>query len=244
MATVTNKTRTRTRTLHGRAIPAAAPATLRPLGWRERLGESEIRRRFWHMSPGFLPLILWVIPHSDPISALGKGIFLGTIGILATLIFVYFRKIERVGEKTDRAGAVLGYACSILATLFLFPAQMELGLVVLMVLAFGDGSATLFGKLIGGAKLPWNKQKSWSGFAAFICMGGTAASIIYWGETYFNPRSLDPNPGFAVAMVCGGTAAILAALAESIPSRINDNIRVGVTAAIGVVIAHALTVGF
>jgi dolichol kinase len=160
------------------------------------------------------------------------------------LIFVFFRLIEREGEKSDRAGAVLGYACSILATLFLFPGQAELGLVVLSVLAFGDGSATLFGKLIGGKKLPWNTQKTWSGFFAFICVGGATASIIYWGETYFNPRSIDPNPGFLVALVCGGTAAVLAALAESVPSRINDNIRVGITAALGVVVAHALTVGF
>jgi dolichol kinase len=157
---------------------------------------------------------------------------------------VFFRLIEREGEKSDRAGAVLGYAGSVLATLFLFPAQAELGLAVLVVLALGDGSATLFGKLIGGAKLPWNGQKTWSGTMAFILVGAIAASTIYWGETYFNPRSLDPNPGFLTAVVCGSTAAFLAAIAESFPSRINDNIRVGVTAALGVATAHALMVGF
>jgi phytol kinase len=245
MAPVSSKTRLRTRRATGRAVPAAPPKTAaRPLGLRERLGKSELRRRFWHMTPGVLPLILWEVPHGDPISPLLKGIFIGTIGLLAALIFVFFRLIEREGEKSDRAGAVLGYAGSVLATLFLFPAQAELGLAVLSVLAFGDGSATLFGKLFGRAKLPWNRQKSWMGLTAFITVGTMAASVIYWGETYFNPRSLDPNPGFPVALVCGGTAAILAALAESLPSRINDNIRVGVTAAIGVVVAHALTVGF
>jgi len=245
MASVTTKTNVRSGRGVGRAIPAHTNATtVRQPGLLERLGPTELRRRFWHMAPGALPLILWEVPHGDPISPLLKGIFIGTIGLLATLIFVFFRKIERVGEQTDRAGAVLGYACSVLATLFLFPYQAELGLVVLCILAFGDGSATLFGKLIGGPKLPWNRDKSWIGLFAFILVGGTWASVIYWGETFFNPRSLDPNPGVAAAFICGMTAAVLAAFAESIPSRINDNIRVGVTAAIGVVFAHAITVGF
>jgi len=250
MATVSSRAKVRRR----RNIPhtLANYSTVAPLarpvesgiGLRERLGESELRRRFWHMAPGTLPLILWEVNHGDPISPLLKTIFIVTIGLLGGLIFVFFRLIAREGEQVDRAGAVLGYACSVLATLFLFPHQAELGLTVLAVLSFGDGSATLFGKLFRGRKLPWNPQKTWTGLAAFIVVGSTWATAIYWGETYFNAYTEDPPPGLLTAIVCGTTATVLAAMAESVKSRINDNIRVGVTAAVGVVAAHAMIVGF
>ena len=140
--------------------------------------------------------------------------------------------------------SVAGYAGSVLMTLLLFPAHAELGLTVLAVLAFGDGSATLLGKLIGGPRLPWNREKSWSGFLAFVAVGGTMASLIYWGETHFNPEALGSGVTFWQALACGFAPALLGAVYESIPSRINDNIRVGAVAAITVTAVHVLVVGW
>jgi dolichol kinase len=112
------------------------------------------------------------------------------------------------------------------------------------VLAFGDGSATLGGLLLGGPTLPWNEGKSWSGLACFVVFGSLAASLAYWGETHFNPEALGPPVTLLTAVICGASAATASAIAESIPSRISDNIRVGVTAAVTVAIAHGLMVGF
>ena len=140
--------------------------------------------------------------------------------------------------------SVAGYAGSVLITLLLFPAHAELGLTVLAVLAFGDGSATLVGKLVGGPRLPWNPQKSWAGFLAFATVGGAMASLIYWGETHFNTEALGPGVSLVQALACGFTPALLGAVYESIPSRVNDNVRVGVVAAAGVTAAHILVVGW
>ncbi len=204
---------------------------------RPRLDATEIRRRVWHMSPGLLPLILWLVPHRDPISPTLLGIMFAVICGLALNIFIRYRKIARP-EDNQRLWAVSGYAVSVLATLVAFPAHAELGLAVLAILAFGDGSATLIGLAVGGPRLPWNRGKTWSGVAGFVLVGGTAAACIYWGEPRFNPESLTRGTSFLTAAAIAGTATVLAALIESIPSRINDNIRVGVTAAVVMSLLH------
>jgi len=196
------------------------------------------------MSPGFLPLILWRIPHADPASQLFKIIMISTVTVLGLSIFVYFRHIARNGNQSDRIGAGVGYAGSVLLTFLLFPAHAELGLTVLVVLAFGDGMATMGGLLLSGPKLPWNRKKTWSGLLCFLAFGIPISATIYWGETHFNPRSLGPPIGWGIGLICGGSATLVASIVESLPSRINDNIRVGVSASITVVIAHGLTVGW
>jgi dolichol kinase len=209
-----------------------------------RLSPTERRRRLIHMLPGFLPFFLWFFPHRDPISPTLQGIMVGIIGLLAIWAFLRYRRIARTADG-ERLGAILGYTGSILLMLLAFPAHAELGLTVLAVLAFGDGSATVAGLLLGGPRLPWNPTKTWTGLAAFVLIGTPLASVIYWGETYFNPEALPPGSvPFATALACAGAATLAAAIAESIPSRINDNVRVGLTAALTVAIAHGLLVGW
>ncbi|MEX2286061.1 MAG: hypothetical protein WD648_03165 [Planctomycetaceae bacterium] len=222
---------------------ASYPATQVSV-WGGRLSGTEIRRRFWHMSPGVLPFVLWGIDHHDPISFAFRTIAGTILVLLATLIFAFFRLVERPGERADRTGAVLGYAGSVAAALYLLPSQAEIGLTVLAILAFGDGSATLAGKLLRGPKLAWNSQKSWSGVIAFLVVGGSMASLVYWGETYFNAESQDPSPGLLASVMCCCAAVLASAIIETIPSKINDNIRVGVTAFVGLVASHAVVVGF
>lgn len=224
-------------------LPKTGPQAVERPRLSTRLGENELKRRLWHMSPGLLPFLLWPIPHADPISPTLRGIMVTIIVGLGIAIFVQFRRIARNGEYSDRLAAVAGYAGSVLLMLLLFPNQAELGLTVLAVLAFGDGSATLGGKLLGGPKLPWNDEKTISGFACFVLVGVPMASIIYWGETH-NLEAQGPPASWVTALICGGAAAIAAAIVESLPSVINDNIRVGVTAAVVVVAAHGATVGW
>lgn len=162
---------------------------------------------------------------------------------LAGHIFWRYHRIERQQDR-ERVAAVLGYALSVLVMLLVFPQHAELGLTVLAVLAFGDGSATWGGLTFGGPKLPWNSKKTWSGLACFLAIGIPLAALIYWGETYFNPESLEYRKvSFATALMCSGAAVSFGAIAESLPTRINDNIRVGIASALGVTIMHALLLG-
>lgn len=196
------------------------------------------------MAPGFLPLLLWFVPHADPVSPRLRVIVIAIIAVLGAFIFARYRQIARPGELRDRTATVVGYAGSVLAMLLLFPADLELAMTVLAVLAFGDGSATLGGLLIGGPNLPWNRKKTWAGLLCFLLVGSAMASVVYWGETHFNPEALGPRIPFTTALICGSAAACVAGLVESLPLRLPDNIRVGLSAAITVVIAHGLMVGW
>lgn len=228
----------------GRAT-ANGPGLLgRRITWRERVGVAELRRRAWHMSPGLLPFPLWFFPHQDPISLTLRLIMSATIVGLALRIYLQYRMIQRHGERrTQRMGAVLGYACSVLFTLLLLPAHAEIGLAVLGILAFGDGAATLGGLLLGGRRLPWNPRKSWSGLASFCVVGTLMTALIYWGESH-NPEAQTPGMDFTTAVLCAGIATAVSAVAESWNSRIDDNIRVGIAAVISMVGVHAWFLGF
>jgi dolichol kinase len=223
--------------------PIDSAAVKEPSSHTARLTRTELRRRLWHMAPGLLPFVMWYFPHRDPISPTMRGIMVAVVFGLAIGIFAGYRRIRRQGESNQRLAAVAGYAASVLLTLIAFPNDAELGLTVLAILAFGDGSATLGGLLIGGPKLPWNRKKTVSGFFCFLIVGGAMASFIYWGETQMNPEAVPPFATIRTALICGGLAALLAAVVESIPSRINDNVRVGAVAAATVVITHAAIVG-
>lgn len=201
-----------------------------------RIGDREFRRRLWHISPGLLPFILWAIPHADPISPTLIVIVLTVTAVLSIRIFVQYRLIRRSQEES-RAGAVLGYALPVLATMLAFPAHSEMAFTVLAILAFGDGSATLGGLLIGGRSLPWNSHKTISGSLCFLFFGSLMGAVIYWGEA-------NPQVPFLGAIQIAALAVFIAAVAESLPTRINDNIRVGISSTLGVIVGQSLVFGF
>ena len=190
------------------------------------------------MCPGLLAFALLIVSHADPISRTLRFIVVCCGIAIAAWILQGFRQIQRQGEGAGLA-AVGGYSLSVLLTVFLFPRQLELGLAVLSILAFGDGSATLAGLTIRGPRLWWNRAKSWSGFIGFIVIGSLMTSWIYWGETH-NPEARDPAVSWRLALVLTSPAVFAAAVAESIRSRLNDNIRVGVVAAVVLVLLHGL----
>jgi dolichol kinase len=204
----------------------------RPLTYRE------LKRRFWHMAPGCLPFLLQWFPHRDPISPTLQWIIVGCCVLIGGRILLGFRQIQRQGEGAGVA-AVAGYVLSVLLMAVAFPADLELSLAVLSILAFGDGSATLCGLMFRGPRLPWNRVKSWSGLIAFVGIGCVMSAWIYRGETH-NPEALTAGVSFGIALALTAPAVLAAAIAESIPSRINDNIRVGLVAAVSLILLHSL----
>lgn len=221
-----------------RGTPESIVAPL-SAGWIvQALPYRELKRRFWHMAPGVLAFGLLLVPHADPISPTLQLIIVTCCFAIGVWILLGFRQIQRRGEGAG-LGAVGGYSLSVLGTIFLFPQHLELGLAVLAILAFGDGSATLVGSVFRGPQLPWNSGKSWIGLLGFVVAGSTMATLIYWGETH-NLEAADPPVTFGMALLLTAPAVIVAAIAESLRSRINDNIRVGVVAAVTLVLLHGL----
>lgn len=202
------------------------------------LSAIESRRRLWHMAPGLLPFPLQLIAHKDPISPLLWWIIITIFVAVTGNISLRFRRIRRSPHDLGNA-AIAGYAASVLLTMVLFPDRIEVGLAVLSILAFGDGSASLFGQLLRGPALPWNRGKSWSGFLAFLLVGSQMTAWIYWGECQ-NPQAIDPPLTYLRALLLTAPAVAACAFVESIPSRIDDNIRVGVTAAVSLILLSFL----
>jgi phytol kinase len=115
----------------------------------------------------------------------------------------------------------------------MFPGNAEYSCVVLSIIALGDGAAALGGRWFGKTPLPWNADKTWAGLVCFLLVSIPVSGIVYWGEAR-------PGVPFADAALCGVAAAVPAAVAETLRVRMNDNLRVGVAAAVGVVVASRL----
>lgn len=219
---------------------ATAAPVLAPRAWFQlmasRLTVQEWRRRLVHMTPGLLAAVLPLLPHTDPMAWYSQGFLVVVIGATALFSITRGRMCERRGQG-GWSVSVLSYAAITLGLFLAFPAQPEIGISVTMIIAFGDGSATLAGLLLRGRKLPWNREKSWSGFVAFVLCSVPLATIVYWAEAR-------PGVSFSVALCCVAPAVAAAAVAESLPLRLNDNIRVGVSAGLTILLTHAMFVGY
>jgi dolichol kinase len=188
-----------------------------------RLGMPEFRRRLLHMLPGLLPFVLWAYPH-DRLWELPVRVWVvGLTVLLAYFGIKHFNAMLREGERGSES--ILAYAISVLASLAVAPENPEFTLIVLVILAFGDGSATLGGMLIGGPKLLWNRDKTWAGLLSFWIVGTLMSTIVYHGEL--------AGVTWRNAALFGAGVAACAAVAESLPLRFNDNFRVGIATLVG-----------
>jgi uncharacterized protein (TIGR00297 family) len=143
---------------------------------------------------------------------------------------------------------ILFYPLSVLLLILTFPSRLDIIAAAWAILAVGDGMATLVGHAattinpataehaehIDSASsalirrpIPWNRDKSIAGTTAFIVFGGLAGVALAW---WVRP-AVTPPPPLAFALVAPLAGAVAAALVESIPSRLDDNLSVPAAAA-------------
>ena len=125
-------------------------------------------------------------------------------------------------ERGYDAGIVL-YPVAVLLLILTFRHQLHFAAIGWTLLAFGDGFATLAGRRFP-AKLPWNRDKSWAGLLAFFIAGSVASIAVGEWLGYDN---------LYVILI----AALAAAITESLPLRIDDNLTVPFAAAIALIVA-------
>lgn len=110
------------------------------------------------------------------------------------------------------------YPISILALILVFHRHIEVVAASWAILALGDGAAGITGHALGGPRIPWNDRKTWTGFAGFVIAGTLGAYVIV---RWVNPH-LPVERAFLIVLA----GAIVGALAESAPIRLDDNLTV------------------
>jgi len=135
--------------------------------------------------------------------------------------------LERRQERRDGYSlGMLAYpAVLFLLSLIFYEHQIYLA-VAWGVMAFGDGFAGLLGPLIPGPKISWNREKSLLGTACFVLFGTTLTFGLIRllpPETMLGGSSL--HWLLAIAM-----ATLAAALIETVPGLIDDNLTVPLVA--------------
>jgi uncharacterized protein (TIGR00297 family) len=181
-----------------------------------RLTAGEIGRKAVHMAVGGFAFA--VRPLGAPLAALAA--------VVAVLFNAFVlpriggRSLWREGEaKSGFALGIVLYPVAVLLLILIFARRLEVAAATWGILAFGDGMASIVGMAIGRRKLPWNPAKSWAGSLAFVLFGGLAAAILLlWSA----PGQY--GAGFAIAI--GFAAALFAALLESQPLGLDDNLGV------------------
>jgi uncharacterized protein (TIGR00297 family) len=86
------------------------------------------------------------------------------------------------------------------------------------IMALGDGMASIAGEGLRGPALPWNSEKTWSGFCGFALSGTAGAYVL----TRWVAPSIAPETAL---LVCAATA-LVGALVETVPIRLDDNLTV------------------
>lgn len=186
-------------------------------------GSSEIARQLVHIGVGgfacLLPLLSW------PQAALaGASAVLFNLFILPTLAPAVFRPGDL--DRRLRSGIVL-YPLAVLGLILAFPHRPDIASIAWVVLAAGDGAATLIGRFVPSPRLPWHPEKSVAGLTAFVvCAAVAGVWVAHYAQSY---RPLAPTWWLWVAPLAAATAA---GLIETAPIRADDNISVPVTAAV------------
>jgi uncharacterized protein (TIGR00297 family) len=118
-------------------------------------------------------------------------------------------------------GIVL-YPISVLALILLYRRSLHIVGAVWAIMALGDGMASVVGEGLRGPAVPWNREKTWSGFLGFIAFGTVGAYVL--------TRWVSPSiPVDQAIRVCIATA-VVGALVETAPIRLDDNLTVPLVA--------------
>jgi uncharacterized protein (TIGR00297 family) len=183
--------------------------------------QSETARQLVHMSMGALALLLRYLAWWQA-AAMATGALLFNIFVLPRVAPLLYRP----GDHGRSLHGIVYYPAAVLLLLLAFPRRPDIVAAAWGILAAGDGIATLAGRAIGGLRWPWNREKTVIGTLAFALLGSAAGVFLAW---WCRPAALPP-PSPLFALVAPVVAATFAALVETMPVRLDDNLSVAATA--------------
>jgi len=195
-----------------------------------RAGHSETARQAVHMAMGGFALLLrWIVWWQAVALAAGALVF--NIAVLPRIA----PRLYRPGDHARSVHGIVFYPMAVLLLLVMFPRRPDIAAAGWGILAIGDGIATLAGRAIGGPRWPWNRDKTVAGSIAFAAGGAAAGVLLAW---WCRPATVPP-PAMAFTILAPLAAAVAAALVETIPVRLDDNLSVALSSA-GVMAVAAL----
>lgn len=172
-----------------------------------------------HAAIGLVALTLPYLPRPAAAACAIVAVF-GNLFILPRLAIG--RRIIGAATVSWRNGIVL-YPVTVLLLILILPYPDHV-MAAWGILAAGDAAASWVGRRRPRPATPWNLRKSIAGFAAFPIAGFAAATLL---------RATIPHHGSMFSQwKLDLSASLLAALFESLPSRIDDNIRIGLATGI------------
>ncbi len=196
---------------------------------------SEYKRKIIHVGSSLFALLLrWLSFWQAALCALAAFLFNWLV-----LPRIGGRNIYR--KQDHERGYPIGillYPLSVLILILLLPAHLYIVAAAWGIMAWGDGFASIVGRKYGTTKLPWNSNRSYAGTIAFMLIGGLAAVFFtYW--TWKQPT--EPLLWYVIAIPL--LATMLAAILETIPAGIDDNITVPIAAGLFMFALHQIDPG-
>ena len=209
---------------------------------------SESARQWVHVGSGVFALLLRVLTWWQAAAVAAFALLFN----LLVLPRIGGRRLYRpIDEARGFPLGILLYPLSVLLLIIVFPSRPDIAAAGWGILALGDGAATLVGQAItlnakraktaeknGFAalaafaffreRLPWNRDKSVAGTVAFVVCGGVGAVALAW----WTRPAVTPLPSMTFTIAAPLAAALAAALVETIPIRLDDNVSVPATAAV------------
>jgi uncharacterized protein (TIGR00297 family) len=220
---------------------------------------SETTRQWIHVGSGLFALLLRGLTGRQA-AAMAAAALLFNVVLLPR---IGGRQLYRpVDHERGFPLGILLYPLSVLLLTLVFPSRLDIAAAAWGILAFGDGFATLVGRsrteetaataktteqnpfsahsavsAVPSGRIPWNADKSVAGTLAFIVFGSAAGVALAW---WVRPAAT-PLPSMTFTIAAPLVAAVLAALVETIPVRLDDNISVPVTAALVLWVGSLMT---
>jgi dolichol kinase len=172
--------------------------------------KDETARKSLHIASNlFACLMIWMLGIEKTayivLTAACIGILLMHLALAGTKVPGMAEWIKNVGREGETPGeGALYNALGILFAISLLRDHPLAAISVILILALGDGLATFAGTRFGRHRLPWNRSKSLEGTAGFA-LGASFSWLTM------------PIPETILIVM-------LAAIIESLPMKVNDNI--------------------
>jgi len=177
-------------------------------------------RKIVHMS---MLIFAFLLPYLTWTQAVGCAV----LALLFNLVVLPRLQVDLRQSPASVGGAgvwtgIVIYPVSVLALILFYRHEMYIAAAVWAVMAWGDGMAGVVGSRWGGPTLPWNREKTWSRFLGFLMAGTIGAYIL----TRWLAPAIAPGTAFNVS----AATALVGALVESAPIRLDDNATVPLVA--------------